>query len=321
MHDTVPLLKESDFPSIQRGQLSTLQLNLGYRCNQSCVHCHVNAGPNRSEQMTRETIDTAIELIQANGINGLDLTGGAPELHPDFRYLVSAAKALGVAVTDRCNLTILNEPGMEEMADFLASKGIEIVASMPCYLEENIDAQRGSGVYRSSIEALQKLNAKGYGQDGSNLILNLMYNPAGPFLPPCQNKLQADYKRELSQRAGIVFNHLYVLANMPIKRFGSTLISNGKFDEYMQLLKESFHPANLENPMCRSLISVDWRGRVYDCDFNQMLNMPLRLADGRNPHIMDLLGKDLHGEPIAVADHCYGCTAGQGSSCGGALGE
>jgi radical SAM/Cys-rich protein len=320
MHDTAALLTESDFPPIVREQLSTLQLNLGYRCNQSCLHCHVNAGPNRSEQMARETIDIALELLQTNGIKTLDLTGGAPEMNPNFRYLVSAARALGVRVIDRCNLTILNEPGMEDLAAFMATEGVEIVASMPCYLEENIDAQRGDGVYRSSIEALKKLNAIGYGQDGSGLIVNLMYNPAGPSLPPSQEGLQADYKRELQQRAGVVFNDLYVLVNMPIKRFGSTLISHGKFEEYMALLKDSFQPANLATPMCRSLISVDWQGRLYDCDFNQMLDLPMQFGNNSRPHISELLGRDLQGVPIVVADHCYGCTAGQGSSCSGALG-
>ncbi len=320
MLDTVSLLTTgSDFPSIERERFSTLQLNLGYRCNQSCLHCHVNAGPNRSEQMGRETIDIALELLQTNGIKNLDLTGGAPELHPDFRYLVSAARGLGVAVIDRCNLTILNEPGMEDLAAFLAAEGVEVVASMPCYLQENIDAQRGDGVYLSSIEALQKLNAIGYGQEGSGLILNLMYNPAGPSLPPPQEGLKADYKRELLQLAGIVFNDLYVLVNMPIKRFGSTLMSHGKFEEYMALLKDSFQPANLDTLMCRSTISVNWQGRLYDCDFNQMLNLPMQLADNNRPYIGDLLGRDLQGAHIAVADHCYGCTAGQGSSCGGAL--
>ncbi len=269
--------------------------------------------------MSRETIDTALELLQTNSIKNLDLTGGAPEMHPDFCYLVSAARELGVGVTDRCNLTILNEPGMEDMAQFLAAEGVEVVASMPCYLEENIDTQRGEGVYLSSIEALQKLNAIGYGQDGSGLMLNLMYNPAGPSLPPSQEGLQADYKRELQQRAGVLFNHLYVLVNMPIKRFGSTLISHGQFDEYMTLLKKSFQPGNLVTPMCRSLVSVDWQGRLYDCDFNQMLGLPIEFADSSSPHIADLMGRELQGAPIVVADHCYGCTAGQGSSCGGAL--
>jgi radical SAM/Cys-rich protein len=271
--------------------------------------------------MARETIDIALELLQTNGIKTLDLTGGAPELNHDFRYLVSEARSLGVRVIDRCNLTILNEPGMEDLAAFLAAEGVELVASMPCYLEENVDTQRGEGVYLSSIEALQKLNAIGYGLEDSGLILNLMYNPAGPYLPPSQEGLQADYKRELQQRAGIVFNQLYVLVNMPIKRFGSTLISHGKFEEYMTLLKDSFQPANLATAMCRSLISVDWQGRLYDCDFNQMLDLPMHFSDSSRPHISDLLGRDLQGEPIVVADHCYGCTAGQGSSCSGALGR
>jgi radical SAM/Cys-rich protein len=321
MHEMLPKLIETDFPGLRREKLRILQVNLGYKCNQQCLHCHVNAGPNRREMMASETIDTVLEFLQANAIETLDVTGGAPELHPEFRRLVAAARKLGVKVIDRCNLTVLNEPGLEGLAGFLAEQGVEIVASLPCYLQENIDAQRGVGVYTSSIEALKKLNALGYGKADSGLVLNLMYNPAGPSLPPAQSTLEADYKRELQQRVGVEFNNLYVLVNMPIKRFGSMLVSQGKFEEYMELLRGAFQESNLDSVMCRSLLSVDWRGYVYDCDFNQMLGTPLQFSGKGKVRLRDLVSQDLEGLPIAVADHCYGCTAGQGCSCGGALDE
>lgn len=319
MHATLPLLIDSDFPAIRRDALETLQVNLGYRCNQSCTHCHVNAGPKRQEIMSRQTVDEVIACFTASAIKHLDLTGGAPELNPHFRYLVERAREHGVHVMDRCNLTILREPGQEDLAGFLARHKVEIVASMPCYLKENVDAQRGNGVYDASIAALRQLNSLGYGVEGSGLLLNLVYNPNGPFLPPAQDGLKADYQRELG-KLGIRFNELLTLANMPIQRFGSTLVSKGKFDEYMQMMKQSHQDANLQRVMCRTLISVDWQGYVFDCDFNQMLGLPLPLPGKTRPHVRDLAGIDLAGNPIAVADHCYGCTAGQGSSCGGALG-
>lgn len=319
MHATLPLLKDTDFPAIRRGRLTTLQVNLGYRCNQSCLHCHVNAGPNRKEMMTAETIDTVVEFLQAGSIETLDLTGGAPELNPHFRDLVARARALGVHVMDRCNLTILNEPGQQDLADFLAAHDVEVIASLPCYLEDNVDGQRGKGVYQGSIGGLNKLNALGYGQAGSGLALNLVYNPTGPFLPPPQAQLEADYKRELDARFGIVFDQLFTLTNLPIQRFGSTLVSQGQFDDYMQLLRSTYRAENLDAVMCRSLLSVDWQGYVYDCDFNQMLGLPLRIEGRPRPQLADLLGRGLEGNPIVIADHCYGCTAGQGSSCGGAL--
>ena len=320
MHATLPLLIDTDFPRLRRARLETLQVNLGYRCNQACLHCHVNAGPSRKEEMSRATVDTVIAFMQRSGVTRLDVTGGAPELNANFRYLVQAARDLGVHVIDRCNLTVLNEPGMEDLAGFLARQGAEIVASLPCYLEENVTAQRGEGVYHSSIEALRKLNALGYGKPNSDLQLNLMYNPIGPVLPPAQEQLEVDYKRELHERAGVLFNRLYVLANMPIQRFGSTLISNGQFDDYLKLLKSAHQDANLGTVMCRSLISVDWQGFVYDCDFNQMLGLPLGSPNAERLHIRDLRTAELEAAWIAIADHCYGCTAGQGSSCGGALG-
>jgi radical SAM/Cys-rich protein len=319
MHATLPLLKATDFPIITRRALDTLQVNLGYRCNQACHHCHVNAGPDRKEMMARDTIDEVLQVLAARSIGTLDVTGGAPELNPHFRHLVHAARALGVQVIDRCNLTILNEPGFEDLAEFLAREHVEITASLPCYTKENVDRQRGDHVFESSILALQKLNALGYGPGGTGLLLNLVYNPLGPSLPPAQDRLEDDYKRELAMHFGITFNKLFTLANMPIKRFGSTLITQGKFAQYMKLLRSAHNPDNLDGVMCRTLVSVDFRGYLYDCDFNQMLGIPLVAAGKPRRHLADLLTAELENAPIAVADHCYGCTAGQGSSCGGAL--
>lgn len=320
MHATLPLLELTEFPAIRRRKLDTLQVNLGYRCNQRCLHCHVNAGPNRTEMMERENLELILPVLEKCDIGTLDLTGGAPELHENFRELVRGAHALGVHVIDRCNLTILFEPGQEDLAGFLAEQRVEVVASLPCYSPENVDRQRGEGVFDKSIAGLRALNDLGYGREGSGLRLNLVYNPQGPSLPPPQAQLQADYKRALFEHFGIVFNDLYALANMPIQRFGSTLISKGQFHDYMRLLKDNYAVDNLESVMCRSLISVDWRGHLYDCDFNQQLGLALpgQTRSGR-PHLRHLLREDLSGRPVCVADHCFGCTAGQGSSCGGAL--
>ena len=321
MHATLPLLQSSDFPALRRQATATLQVNLGYRCNQSCVHCHVNAGPNRTEMMDAETMALIPQVLAARGIGALDLTGGAPELHAGFRDLVRAARALGVKVIDRCNLTILFEPGHEGLAEFLAEHEVEVVASLPCYSVDNVDRQRGKGVFDKSIAALQRLNALGYGREGSGRVLNLVYNPQGAVLPPPQPALEADYKRELGAHFGIVFNSLFALANMPIQRFGSMLISKGQFNGYIRLLKDNHRDANLAQVMCRSLISVDWLGRLYDCDFNQQLDLPMGGGAEAGPrHLRDLLQADADGAPIRVAEHCYGCTAGNGSSCGGALG-
>ena len=321
MHATLPLLVNSEFPALNRRRLDTLQANLGYRCNQSCLHCHVNAGPSRKESMDPETLALLPKVLAARGIGTLDLTGGAPELHPGFRWLVAAARALGVRVIDRCNLTILFEPGQEDLAQFLAEQQVEVVASLPCYSMENVDRQRGDGVFDKSIRGLQLLNRLGYGEPGSGLLLNLVYNPQGPVLPPDQQALEADYQRELQAHFGIRFNSLLALANMPINRFGSMLVSKGQFAGYMKLLKAEHREANLEQVMCRSLISVDWQGFLYDCDFNQQLGMPIsdpRLP-GARPRLADLLQHDPEHAGIAVADHCFACTAGSGSSCGGAL--
>jgi radical SAM/Cys-rich protein len=321
MHATLPLMRHFGFPALARARLETLQVNLGYKCNQSCLHCHVNAGPTRTEMMPREIITDVLVFLQVSKTRVLDVTGGAPELHPQFRELVARARELGVHVIDRCNLTILEEPGQEDLAEFLAGQGVEIIASLPCYTQELVDRQRGKGVYEKSIRGMRRLNQLGYGKSG--LVLNLVYNPQGPSLPPAQDQLEADYKRVLGETCGVVFNKLFTLANMPIQRFGSTLVSNGQFNDYMTLLHRAHRDENLESVMCRTLLSVDWRGHVYDCDFNQMLDLPLALeSDKRGKkrvQLSELIGRDLSGNPIAVRDHCYGCTAGQGSSCGGAL--
>ena len=319
MHATLPLLANTDFPPITRRRLETLQVNLGYVCNQTCLHCHVNAGPTRTESMTRETADLVLRYLAASGAGILDITGGAPEINPQFRHLVRSAREAGVRVIDRCNLTILSEPGHEDLALFLATQRVEIVASLPCYTPELVDRQRGAGVYERSIAGIQALNALGYGREASGLPLDLVYNPQGPSLPPSQVQLEADYKRILGDKFGIVFNRLFTLANMPIQRFGSMLVTKGQFNGYMALLRGAHREENLDAVMCRSLVSVDWQGYLYDCDFNQMLGLPLVVAGRKRPHVKDMMDRDLDGNPIVVRDHCYGCTAGQGSSCGGAL--
>ncbi|QNH03974.1 arsenosugar biosynthesis radical SAM protein ArsS [Pseudomonas sp. B11D7D] len=325
MHATLPLLNALSFPAITRGQLEALQVNLTYQCNQRCLHCHVNAGPTRKEAMTDESLALLHRVIDAHSVQTLDLTGGAPEMHPRFREVVSHARREGLRVIDRCNLTILSEPGYEGLASFLAEQGVEVTASLPCYSRGNVDRQRGDGVFDASIEGLRLLNGLGYGQQGSGFILNLVYNPQGPSLPPPQAQLEADYKSHLAEDFGIVFNHLLTITNQPIARFGSTLVSKGTFSAYMQLLRDSYRPENLGAVMCRGLVSVDWQGYLYDCDFNQMLDLPMNMPDliGRErAHLRDLLqAASLEGNPIITRDHCYACTAGQGSSCGGALKE
>lgn len=319
MHNMMPKLATYDFPAIRRGQLEILQVNLGYLCNQSCLHCHVNAGPNRKELMDRDTIDQLLAYIDQQGIKSLDLTGGAPEMNPEFKYFVREARARNVHVIDRCNLTILQQPGYEDYARFLADQQVEIVASLPCYISDNVDAQRGDGVFVDSIKALQHLNQLGYGVADSGLELSLVFNPQGPNLPPPQAALEVDYRQHLQDEFGIAFTRLFTLANLPIQRFGSTLVSKGEFEGYMDTLMNAHSDDNLAGVMCRTTLSVDWQGYVYDCDFNQMLNMPLAANGKTKTHINDILSLDLDDQPIAVAGHCYGCTAGQGSSCGGAL--
>ncbi len=312
------LLENSSFPTIRRSGVRTLQVNLGYRCNQSCVHCHVSAGPNRTEEMSSEMVDQVISFLERHpGISTLDLTGGAPELNPHFYRLVTAARGLGRRVIDRCNLTILSEPGMEGLAAFLAQQHVDIVASLPCYLEDNVDRQRGKGSFSASIEGLKALNALGYGLPNGDLTLSLVFNPQGAVLPPPQAELEQAYRVHLLEHFGIHFTDLLALTNMPIQRFGSTLLSRKEFVPYMNTLKEAHRPGNLGDVMCRDLLSVDWQGFVYDCDFNQQLGLPLGGRPKR--HLSEISVAALAGEPVRVADHCYGCTAGQGSSCGGAL--
>ncbi|HDZ58051.1 MAG TPA: radical SAM/Cys-rich domain protein [Pseudomonas xinjiangensis] len=319
MRDTLPLLNQLDFPAIHRGELEVLQVNLTYLCNQRCLHCHVNAGPTRTEAMSDEMIQVLYAVIDAHSVGTLDLTGGAPEMHPRFREIVTHARSEGLDVIDRCNLTILSEPGYEGTAEFLADQQVTVSASLPCYSRDNVDKQRGDGVFERSITGLQELNQLGYGQPGSGLVLNLVYNPQGASLPPPQAALENDYKEHLFEDFGIVFNQLHTITNQPIARFGSTLVSKGQFNGYMQLLRDNFSEANLPGLMCRSQVSVDWQGYLYDCDFNQMLDLPMPLVARERSHLRDLLGSALAGRRIATRDHCFACTAGQGSSCGGAL--
>jgi len=323
MRDSWPLLQKTDFPAIKRRSLNTLQMNLGYLCNLACIHCHVNAGPNRKELMDQATMRTALDVADRYDVQTLDLTGGSPEMNPHFRWLVEQARDKNIHVMDRLNPTIMMEPGYEWVGTFLAEHDIEIVASMPCYSKENVDAQRGNGVFEASIAALQQLNGLGYGKADSELTLNLVYNPLGPTLPPNQSALEADYKQLLMDEFGIVFNQLFTLANMPIQRFGAILLAKGEFEQYMTLLKDSYRRENLSGVMCRDLISVDYQGYLYDCDFNQMLKLSLDMGAEETstdrPHLSDLLALEKHPTAIRIADHCYGCTAGQGSSCGGAL--
>jgi len=319
MRDTLPLLLDTDFPAIRRDRLDTLQMNLGYLCNLACLHCHVAAGPTRKELMDRETMEIALEVVARHGIGTLDLTGGSPEMNPHFRWLVKTAASRGVHVMDRLNPTIMREPGYEWVGGFLARHHVEAIASLPCYSKENVDAQRGNGVFEASIAALQELNELGYGRAGSGLTLNLVYNPVGASLPPPQATLEEDYKRLLHEEFGIVFNALFTITNMPIKRFGAVLLAKGQYDGYMQTLRNAYRAANLKNVMCRNLVSVDYQGFLYDCDFNQMLGLPLG-GNEQRPHLRQLLESESVPRRIAVGGHCYGCTAGQGSSCGGALG-
>jgi radical SAM/Cys-rich protein len=318
MLDTLPKLQKIAFPPLQRDDLQVLQVNLGYRCNQQCAHCHVAAGPKRTEVMSAATVDAVIDAMHRLPVKTVDLTGGAPELNPEFRRLVEVARTRDLHIIDRCNLSVLMEEGQESLAQFLADNEVEVVASLPCYLEQNVDAQRGNGTFEKSIAGLQELNMLGYGQEGSGLVLKLVYNPQGASLPPDQSMLETDYKRILFDKYGICFSTLLTLANLPVRRFGSALLSRGEFHDYMTLLQENHRPCNLDAVMCRSLVSIDWQGYVYDCDFNQMLGLPIGYS-GRKTHITELNEQSLQGSPITVAGHCYGCTAGSGSSCGGAL--
>ena len=304
---------------LTRRALDVLQVNMGRYCNQSCIHCHVESGPNRREMMSRGTVDAVLRFLAATEIPTLDITGGAPELNPAFDYLVESAIDLKRHVMDRCNLTVIFEPGKEYLPEFFHRHRVELVCSLPCYTEENVDRQRGKGTFDLSIRALKIFNDLGYGQAGSGLTLNLVYNPVGPHLPPPQNKLEEDYKRELREKFGIEFNHLYCLSNMPITRYETHLKLRDEYEQYMGLLERSFNAATLDEVMCRSLISVGWEGTIYDCDFNQMLDWPIRDAEGKALHISTLSLDQVEHAAIMVGNHCYACTAGSGSSCGGAL--
>jgi radical SAM/Cys-rich protein len=315
MHKIYPLIKDTDFPQITRLSLKTLQVNLGYKCNQSCLHCHVNASPKRTEMMNKHTIDEVISFSYQNNVGTVDLTGGAPEMNQYFEYMIKKLREKNIHIIDRCNLTILEEKGMSRMIDFLAEHEVEIVASLPCYKDINVDAQRGKGVFTKSIKALQRLNKKGYGMN-KKLMLNLVYNPQGAELPPKQTELELEYKSYLLENYNILFNNLFTITNMPINRFGSTLISKKMFHSYMDLLKSTFSQIAKENVMCRNLLSIDYEGYVYDCDFNQMLGIDI---SNKKTHITDIKKDELVNKIIATGDHCYGCTAGSGSSCGGVI--
>lgn len=310
-------LKENEITLI-RSSVDTLQVNLGKLCNQACHHCHVEAGPLRTEIMEEKTIDRLIELMQqAPGLKTIDLTGGAPEMNPHFKKLVRAARKLNLEIIDRCNLTIFYEEGYEDIPEFLKEQKVHVVASMPCYTKENVDKQRGRGVFDKSIEGLRKLNNLGFGIEGSQLILDLVYNPGGAFLPGNQQKLEADYKKELKQFFNLEFNHLFTITNMPIKRFLDDLNRQGKYEDYMTLLVNNFNLNAVNTVMCKSLISVGFDGKIYDCDFNQMLEMPAAYSKTNLWDISSL--NEYINQHISLGNHCYGCTAGAGSSCGGAL--
>jgi radical SAM/Cys-rich protein len=311
-------LAEYGHETLRALRIDTIQVNVGKLCNQTCTHCHVDAGPTRTEIMTRETAEAVLAVVRRYPeLRTVDITGGAPEMNPHFEYLVEQCRMMGRHVMDRCNLTVFFVRGKEHLPRFLADHQVEVIASLPCYLKENVDQQRGKGVYDRSIAALQALNALGYGREGTGMVLNLVYNPLGPKLPPPQAELEAEYKEELAKRFGITFNRLYTITNMPISRFLGDLQSSGQYERYMELLVTSFNPAAVDGLMCRNLISVSWDGRLYDCDFNQMLDLPV---DGALPQTIQEFDLALLARrQIVTGLHCYGCTAGAGSSCGGAI--
>jgi radical SAM/Cys-rich protein len=308
-----------NFNGLRRRAVDVLQVNMGRYCNLACIHCHVESGPTRTEMMSRETVDAVLRFLASTNIPTLDITGGAPELHRDFDYLVGSARTLGRHVMDRCNLTVVFEPGKEYLPEFFKQHEIELVCSLPCYSRANVDKQRGKGTFDASVRALQILNQIGYGQPDGDLILNLVYNPVGPHLPPPQAQLEQDYRCILREQFGIVFNHLFCLTNMPITRYATHLKLRGEYARYMELLETSFNAATLDQVMCRNLISVGWEGLVYDCDFNQILDLPIRDCAGKPLHIETLSLDRVERHEITVGNHCYACTAGSGSSCGGSL--
>ena len=310
-------LNQHRMTSLRSGRLRTLQVNVGKLCNQTCRHCHVDAGPDRRELMSKDNFQHCLRLLSESMIETVDITGGAPEMNPLFEWFVREVRQLGRHVIDRCNLTILAAPGFTHLPQFLADHQVEVIASLPCYLEENCDAQRGDGVFQKSIEALKLLNSLGYGQIDSDRKLSLVYNPVGPSLPPNQQKLEDNYRDQLRRRFGIEFNHLFTITNMPISRFLDDLLQTGRYEQYMALLVNSFNPDAVDGLMCRSMISIDWQGNLFDCDFNQMLEMPLEKSLPH--HISSVRVADLESRPIVIGRHCYGCTAGAGSSCSGSL--
>ena len=315
-HDFNQSLRQNNCFPLTRSELSELQVNLGYLCNQACEHCHVEAGPKRTEMMDGETMEKIVQWAAASGIKAVDLTGGAPELIPGFRQFVDAFLDLGVRVTSRCNITVLFEPGQDDLAAWYAARNVRLVCSLPCYSEINVDQQRGKGVFGKSIKGLQQLNSQGYGREPEKII-DLVYNPVGPVLPPSQAGLEADYKTRLKNDFDIDFNGLLTITNLPINRFEHYLKRTGQLEGYMQLLSDNFNPQTVPPLMCRHLVSVDWQGNVFDCDFNQMLGLPFG-HEGRKK-VWDVDAANLRDSAIAVGKHCFGCTAGAGSSCGGAL--
>lgn len=304
---------------LKRRAVDVLQVNLGRYCNLACIHCHVEAGPTRTEMMSRENVDAVLRFLANSGIPTIDITGGAPELHEDFDYLVESARQLGRHVMDRCNLTVIFEPGKDYLPEFFRRHRVELVCSLPCYSIENVDKQRGKGTFDGSIRALQIFNELGYGKPESGLTMNLVYNPVGPHLPPPQVKLEQDYKRILREQFNIEFNHLFCLTNMPITRYATHLKLRREYDPYMELLETNFNAGTVDQVMCRDLISISWDGWVYDCDFNQMLDLPITAGDGKRLHVSSLKLDEVVKPAITVGNHCYACTAGAGSSCGGTL--
>jgi len=312
-------LEHLGYPDLKADGLATLQVNLGWRCNETCKHCHLRAGPNRPEQMSRETLDEIVRVVRRWSIAAVDLTGGAPELNPDYEYLVARLQQSGTHILTRCNLTILLEPGKEHLPGFYRDHRVELVCSLPYYQEDMVDRLRGAGVFQKSLEALRRLNRVGYGTPESDLRLNLMYNPAGAYLPPEQGALEAQFRRELAQRYDIHFHQLFTLLNMPIGRFREFLERSRNYERYMGKLAAGFNPSTVAGLMCRTLLSVAWDGRLFDCDFNHALDLPL-LKDLPQT-IWDFHLPALATRTIRMDDHCYGCTAGLGSSCGGRLAE
>ncbi len=304
---------------LSRRSIEVLQVNMGRYCNQACIHCHVESGPTRTEMMSRETAEAVVRFLARSEIPTVDLTGGAPELNENFNYLVESAAGLQRHVMDRCNLTVIFEPGKNYLPEFFKRYQVEVVCSLPCYSEENVDRQRGKGTFDLSIRALRIFNGLGYGKPDTGLVLNLVYNPVGPHLPPPQEQLAQDYRSELREKFGIEFNHLYCLSNMPITRYATHLKLRGEYDRYMELLEANFNAATVDHVMCRNHLSVGWEGSLYDCDFNQMLELPIVDDHGKALHIATASVRQLSGRPITVGNHCYACTAGSGSSCGGAL--